>query len=87
MLSSALLWMKEAQMKDETKAAIVAAILILGVAVLFSTVLNASQNVVPLFLVPAFLFAGYAVRNGGFKMWAILTVAITLLLAALYALP
>lgn len=74
-------------MRNETRAGIVAAVLIIGVAVLFGSVLNRPQNVVPLFLVPAFLFAGYAVAAGGFKMWAILTIAVTVLLAVLYALP
>ena len=73
-------------MKNEFKAGIVAAILIMGVAVLFSSVLNRSQNVIPLFLVPAFLFAGYAVGSSGFKVWATMTVAITVLLTLLYAL-
>jgi len=74
-------------MKDEFRAGIVAAILIMAVAVLFSAVLNRSQNVIPLFLVPAFLFAGYAVGNAGFKVWAAMSIAITILLALLYALP
>ena len=74
-------------MKDEFKAGIVAAILIMAVAVLFSSMLNRSQNVIPLFLVPAFLFAGYAVGSAGFKAWAAMTIAITVLLALLYALP
>ncbi|MBE9506257.1 MAG: hypothetical protein IMY84_05515 [Chloroflexi bacterium] len=74
-------------MKNEFKAGIVAAILIMAVAVLFSSVLNKSQNVVPLFLVPAFLFAGYAVGDAGFKVWAAMTIALTILLAVLYALP
>ena len=74
-------------MKNEFKAGIVAAILIMAVAVLFSSVLNKSQNVVPLFLVPAFLFAGYAVADAGFKVWAAMTIALTVLLALLYALP
>ena len=74
-------------MKDEFKAGIVAAILIMAVAVLFSSMLNRSQNVIPLLLVPAFLFVGYAVGNAGFKTWAAMTVAITVLLALLYALP
>lgn len=74
-------------MKDEFKAGIVAAILIMGVAVLFSSVLNRSQNVIPLFLIPALLYAGYAVGNAGFKVWAGMTIAITVLLALLYALP
>ena len=74
-------------MKNEFKAGIVAAILIMAVAVLFSSVLNKSQNVVPLFLVPAFLFAGYAVADAGFNVWAAMTIALTVLLALLYALP
>jgi hypothetical protein len=74
-------------MKDEFKAGILAAVLTMGVAVLFSSVLDRSQNVVPLLLVPAFLFTGYAVGNAGFKAWAATTVAITILLALLYALP
>ena len=74
-------------MKNEFKAGVVAAILIMAVAVLFSSVLNRSQNVVPLFLVPAFLFAGYAVGEAGFKVWAAMTMALTILLAVLYALP
>jgi hypothetical protein len=74
-------------MKDEFKAGILAAVLIMGVAVLFSSVLDRSQNVVPLLLVPAFLFTGYAVGNAGFKAWVATTVAITILLALLYALP
>jgi hypothetical protein len=74
-------------MKNEFRAGIVAAILIMAVAVLFSVVLNKSQNMVPLFLVPAFLFAGYAVASAGFKVWAVMTVAITVLLTLLYAMP
>jgi hypothetical protein len=73
-------------MKNEFKAGILAALLIMAVAILFSGVLNKSQEVVPLFLVPAFLYAGYAVHGAGFKAWAIMTVAITVLLALLYAL-
>ena len=74
-------------MKDVFKAGILTAILIMGVAVLFSSVLNRSQNVIPILLVPAFLFAGYAVGNAGFKAWAIMTIGMTVLLALLYALP
>ena len=74
-------------MKDEFKAGIVAAVLIMAVAVLFSSILNRSQNVIPLLLVPAFLFTGYAVGSAGFKAWAAMTIAITVLLALLYALP
>jgi len=72
-------------MKHEFKAGILAAGLIMIVAVLFSSVLNKSQEVVPLFLVPAFLYAGYAISEAGFKAWAVMTIAITVLLVLLYA--
>jgi len=74
-------------MKNDVRAGILAAVLIMAVAVLFSLVLNKSQSVVPLFLVPAFLFAGYAVANAGFRIWATMTITITVLLALLYAMP
>jgi len=74
-------------MTDEAKASIISAVLMIGVAVLFATVLHKTQNVVPLFLVPLFLFAGYAVSKGGFKLWVILTTIVTTLLAIVYALP
>ena len=74
-------------MKNEFKAGLIAAVLIMGVAVLFSRVLNKSSDVVPLFLVPAFLYAGYAVQPAGFKAWAVMTISITILLAMLYAIP
>ena len=73
-------------MKNEFKAGILSAGLIMIVAVLFSVVLDKSQEVVPLFLVPAFLYAGYAIGEAGFKAWAVMTVAITALLVLLYAL-
>ena len=74
-------------MKNEFKAGIVATVLIMGMAVIFSGFLNRSQNVLPLFLAPALLFAGYAVGSSGFKVWAAMTIAITVLLALLYAIP
>ena len=74
-------------MKNEFKAGILTAILIVAVAVLFSAVLNKSQSVVPLFLVPAFLFAGYAVSKADFKVWATMTISITVLLTLLYIVP
>jgi len=74
-------------MKNDLRAGILAAALTIAVAVLFSGILNKSQDVVPLFLVPVFLFAGYAVGNAGFKVWAVMTTTITVLLALLYAMP
>jgi hypothetical protein len=73
-------------MRNELKAAIVTAILILGTAVVFRSVLNKAQDVVPLFLVPAFLYAGYGIASAGFKAWLTLTLAVTLALAIVYAL-
>ena len=74
-------------MKNEFKAGLIAAVLIMGVAVLFSGILDKQSDVVPLFLVPAFLYAGYAVQPAGFKAWAVMTISITILLAMLYAIP
>lgn len=45
-------------MRNEVKAGIVAAVLIMGVAVLFRSVLNKPQDVVPLFMIPAFVYMG-----------------------------
>ena len=74
-------------MKNDVKAGLVAAVLIMGVAVLFSALLNKPSDVVPLFLVPAFLYAGYAVQPAGFKVWVVMTISITVLLTMLYAIP
>ncbi len=74
-------------MRNELKAAIVTAVLILGTAVLFRRVLNKAQDVVPLFLVPAFLYVGYVIASAGFKAWLILTLTVTVALAVVYALP
>ncbi len=74
-------------MKNETRAAIVAAVLTLGIVFVFTDVLHKSQDVVPLFLVPIFLYAGYALANGGFKLWMAVTVFLSLALAILYAMP
>jgi len=40
------------------KAAIVTAVLVMGIAVLFRSVLNKAQDVVPLFMIPAFVYMG-----------------------------
>jgi len=74
-------------MKTETKAAIVAAVLTMGIAFVFTSVLHKSQDVVPLFLVPILLYAGYALTSGGFKLWLAVTVFISLAMAILYAMP
>ena len=74
-------------MRDEIKASLVTAVLVLGIAVLFRSVLGKPQDVVPLLLVPLFLYAGYASAPGGFRIWLILTLAISISMAVLYALP
>ena len=74
-------------MRNEIRAAIAAAILTSAIAFVFTSVLRMSQNVVPLFLVPVLLYAGYAVATGGFKLWLAVTLALTLGLALLYAMP
>jgi len=74
-------------MKTETKAAIVAAVLTMGIVFVFTSVLHTSQDVVPLFLVPIFLYAGFAVATAGFRTWLGLTLAVTLGLAIFYAMP
>jgi len=66
---------------------IVTAILTLAVVVVFHSVLNEPQDVVPLFLVPIFLYIGYITVKASPKVWIGVTVAITLALALLYALP
>ena len=65
----------------------IAAVLTLAVAVVFSSVLNEPQDVVPLFLVPVFLYTGYITGKARPRVWIVVTVSITLALAILYALP
>jgi len=64
---------------------VVTAVLTLAVAIIFRSVLNEPQGVVPLFLVPIFLYTGYITVKAGPKAWIGVTVAITLALAILYA--
>ena len=61
-------------------------VLTLAVAVVFSSVLNEPQDVVPLFLVPVFLYTGYITGKASPRIWMVVTVSITLALAILYAL-
>jgi len=65
----------------------IAAVLTLAVAVVFSSVLNEPQDVVPLLLVPVFLYTGYITGKASPRVWIVVTVSITLALAVLYALP
>jgi len=66
---------------------IVSAALALAVAVVFRSVLNEPQDVVPLFLVPIFLYMGYITGKANPKVWIGVTVAITFALSIVYALP
>ncbi len=74
-------------MRNEIRAAVVTAILTSAIAFVFTSVLHTSQNVVPLFLVPVFLYVGYTVATGGFKLWLAVTLVVSLSLALLYAMP
>ncbi len=74
-------------MRNEIRAAIVAALLTMGIAFVFTSVLRTPQNVVPLFLVPVLLYAGYAVASGGFGLWLAIVLVLSLGLAVLYAMP
>ena len=65
---------------------IVSAVLALAVAVVFRSVLNEPQDVVPLFLVPIFLYTGYITSKASPKVWIGVTVTITLALSIVYAL-
>ena len=73
-------------MTEKLVIPIVSVVLALAVAVVFRNILNVSQNVVPLFLVPIFLYVGYITGKASFKVWIGVTVAITLALSILYAL-
>jgi hypothetical protein len=74
-------------MRNEIRAAVATAILTSAIAFVFTSVLHASQSVVPLFLVPVFLYAGYAVATCGFKLWLAVTLVLSLGMVVLYAMP
>ena len=72
-------------MKDETKTAIVTAVLMIGLIIIFKNVIYKPLNVVPLYLIPVFLYIGYITRRIGAKLWIGMTLFITLAMAVLYA--
>ncbi len=72
-------------MKDETKTAIVTAVLMIGLIIIFKNVIYRPLNVVPLYLIPVFLYTGYITRRVGAKLWIGMTLFITLAMAVLYA--
>jgi hypothetical protein len=72
-------------MKDETKTAIVTAVLMIGLIIIFKNVIHKPLNVVPLYLIPVFLYIGYITRRVSAKLWIGMTLFITLAMAVLYA--
>ena len=72
-------------MKDEIKTAIVTAVLMIGLIIIFKNVIYKPLNVVPLYFVPVFLYIGYITRRFGAKCWIGWTLFLTLAMAVLYA--
>ena len=72
-------------MKDEIKTAIVAAVLMIGLVVLFKNVIHKPLDVTPLYFVPMLLYIGYVTRKPGAIAWIAVTLFITLAMAVLYA--
>jgi hypothetical protein len=73
------------KMKDETKILIVAFVLPLLLAIFFKNIVHKPQDVVPLFLIPIFLWTGYITGKAGAKVWIGVTLFITVAMAILYA--
>ncbi|HEX76292.1 MAG TPA: hypothetical protein G4O12_06905 [Dehalococcoidia bacterium] len=72
-------------MKDEIKTAIVVAVLMIGLVVLFKNVIHKPLDVTPLYFVPMLLYIGYVARKPGAIAWIAVTLFITLAMAVLYA--
>lgn len=72
-------------MKDETKTAIVVFVLLLLLVIFFKNVVHKPIDVVPLYLIPIFLWIGYVTGRAGAKLWMGMTLFITLAMAVLYA--
>jgi len=72
-------------MKDETKTAIVVFVLLLLLVIFFKNVVHKPIDVVPLYLIPIFLWIGYVTGRVGAKLWMGMTLSITLAMAILYA--
>ena len=71
-------------MKEDTKILVVAFILPLLLAIFFKNIVYKPQDVIPVSLVPIYLWMGYITGKGGAKVWIGVTLFITLALAALY---
>jgi len=72
-------------MKDETKTAIVVFVLLLLLVIFFKNVVHKPIDVVPLYLIPIFLWIGYVTGRVGAKLWMGMTLFLTLAMAVLYA--
>jgi hypothetical protein len=72
-------------MKDETKTAIVVFVLLLLLVIFFKNVVHKPIDVVPLYLIPIFLWIGYVTGRVGAKLWMGMTLFLTLAMAILYA--
>jgi len=72
-------------MKDETRLGIVAAVLMLGLVILFKNVVHKPSDVTPLYFIPMFLYIGYITGKAGAKAWIGMTLFITIAMAVLYA--
>jgi len=72
-------------MKDDTKILIVTFVLLLLLVVFFKNVVHKPIDVVPLYLIPIFLWIGYITGRVGTKLWMGMTLFLTLAMAILYA--
>jgi len=72
-------------MKDETKTLIVTFVLLLLLVIFFKNVVHKPIDVVPLYLIPIFLWIGYVTGRVGAKLWMGMTLFLTLAMAILYA--
>lgn len=71
-------------MIEKVAIPIVSAALPLAMVVVFRSVPNEPQDVVPLLLVPILLYVGYMTGKAGPKVWIGVAVAITLALSIVY---
>ena len=72
-------------MKGEIKIAIVAAVLVMGLAIVFKNVIHKPLDVTPLYFIPICLYIGHITGKAGAKVWIGVTLFITLAMAVLYA--
>ena len=72
-------------MRDEIKTAIITAVLVMGLVIIFKNVIDKPLDVVPLFLIPTLLYVGYVTGKASAKLWIGMTLFITLAMAVLYA--